>query len=326
MRKLLLITALCSISATAFADETVKWRHVQYVAAIQSQEVGDVKGHIISVCRVPGIPLCPDNSTSFDPGNRYSDLTNGSRALNGSLWLKYSELTKAQGTKFPRPGTATIVGGKGRYERAKGEGTFEGDQARGPEVISHRQRDYHQKWQFKVSSLARWLGSSSYYLAFMEIKMKRLLITAALCSVSVAALADETLKVRAITHVVSAQALDVGDVDGHTMSVARGSGLASFSDGSVGTASFVTVTDYVKGSGEIVRVYQSITAADGSQIWIKSAGSATVVGNKTEIKGAPAVIRFAGAKGDATWSGERLQAQLAAGAELYNDMVINIKK
>lgn len=161
--------------------------------------------------------------------------------------------------------------------------------------------------------------------------MKRLLTTAALCSISTAAFADETLKVRAITHVVSAQALDVGDVDGHTMSVARGSGLASFPDGSVGTASFVTVTDYVKGSGEIVRVYQSITAADGSQIWIKSAGSATVVGNKTEIKGAPAVIvggtgRFAGAKGDATWSGERLQAQLAAGAELYNDMVINIKK
>jgi hypothetical protein len=49
MRKLLLITALCLISATAFADDTVKWHHVQHVAAIQSQDVGDVKGHIISV-------------------------------------------------------------------------------------------------------------------------------------------------------------------------------------------------------------------------------------------------------------------------------------
>jgi hypothetical protein len=34
-----------------------------------------------------------------------------------------------------------------------------------------------------------------------------------LCSISAAAFADETLKVRAITHVVSAQALEVGDVD-----------------------------------------------------------------------------------------------------------------
>jgi hypothetical protein len=36
--KLWLITALCSISATAFADETVKWHHVRHVAAIQSQD------------------------------------------------------------------------------------------------------------------------------------------------------------------------------------------------------------------------------------------------------------------------------------------------
>lgn len=49
MRKLLLITALCSISATAFADERVKSHHAKHVAAIQSQDVGDVKGHIVSV-------------------------------------------------------------------------------------------------------------------------------------------------------------------------------------------------------------------------------------------------------------------------------------
>jgi hypothetical protein len=39
MQKLLLIAALCSISATALADEAVKWHHVQHVAAIQSQDV-----------------------------------------------------------------------------------------------------------------------------------------------------------------------------------------------------------------------------------------------------------------------------------------------
>jgi hypothetical protein len=91
---------------------------------------------------------CPDNSTSSTLLIGTSDLTNGSSALNGcyiasltdgsTLWLKYSGLTKPQGTKFPRRGTATVVGGKGRYDGAKGQGTFEGDgtQAGGPEVTS----------------------------------------------------------------------------------------------------------------------------------------------------------------------------------------------
>lgn len=161
--------------------------------------------------------------------------------------------------------------------------------------------------------------------------MKKFLFTAALCAISASAYADEIVKVRLTTHIVASQGLDVGDVDGHTLSVARGTGLASYPDGSVGTTSFVSMTDYVKGSGD-ARVYYNITAPDGSQIWTKSTGgSATVVGNKTEFKGGTSVIlggtgKLAGAKGDATWSGERLQAQLATGAELYLDMVINIKK
>jgi hypothetical protein len=55
---------------------------------------------------------------------------------------------------------------------AKGEGTLRGREprlvARGDQL--HRQRDHDQKLQFKVSSSARWLGSNSYCLAFMEIK------------------------------------------------------------------------------------------------------------------------------------------------------------
>jgi hypothetical protein len=45
--------------------------------------------------------------------------------------------------------------------------------------------------------------------------------------------ADETLKFRSIYHATSVQSQDVGDVDGHTLSVVRISGLASFPDGSV---------------------------------------------------------------------------------------------
>jgi hypothetical protein len=43
-----------------------------------------------------------------------------------------------QGTKFPRRGTFTVIGGKGRYEGAKGDGTWEGDGTRsGPAAISY---------------------------------------------------------------------------------------------------------------------------------------------------------------------------------------------
>jgi len=60
--------------------------------------------------------------------------------------------------------------------------------------------------------------------------------------------ADDTLKFRAIVHATSVQSQDVGDVDGHLMSIGRFSGLASFPDGAVGTTYFVFVTDYIKAS------------------------------------------------------------------------------
>jgi hypothetical protein len=54
---------------------------------------------------------------------------------------------------------------------------------------------------------------------------------------------------RVVMHVTAAQTFHVSDVDGHTMTVMRYSGLASFADGSVGTVNFTGTTDYIKGSG-----------------------------------------------------------------------------
>jgi hypothetical protein len=47
----------------------------------------------------------------------------------------------------------------------------------------------------------------------------------------------KTLKVHMVTHVTSAQSLEVGDVDGHIASLARFSGLAFYTDGTVGSVS-----------------------------------------------------------------------------------------
>jgi len=75
--------------------------------------------------------------------------------------------------------------------------------------------------------------------------------------------ADETLKFRTIVHATSVQSQDVGDVDGHLMSVGRFSGIASFPDGAVGTTYFVFVTDYIKGSGTF-STHNNLTLNDGS--------------------------------------------------------------
>jgi hypothetical protein len=148
-----------------------------------------------------------------------------------------------------------------------------------------------------------------------------------LCAAATAR-ADETLKFRQFMHATSAQSLDVGDVDGHAMSLARFTGLVSLPDGSVGTAYFTATTDYTKGAGTF-SVYQNLTLDDGSVLWYRTAGTATVEGTKTLFTGTITVLggkgRFEGAKGDGTLTGTRLNP-LVVGAVLYVDCTINMKK
>jgi hypothetical protein len=153
--------------------------------------------------------------------------------------------------------------------------------------------------------------------------MKMLLITTALCAISTAAIADETVALRSIIHATAAQTYDVDDINGHTLTVAKFTGLVSFKDGTIGTTTVTATADYLKGNGAFT-AYVSITA-DGSTFWVRQSGTATVDGNITHLKGPVVVIsgngKYAGVKGD----GMRMQAQLASGAQNYNDCVINLK-
>jgi hypothetical protein len=165
---------------------------------------------------------------------------------------------------------------------------------------------------------------------YWEATMKLMLSAFALLFLGVFgnARADETLKFRATMHGTFVQSQEVGDVDGHALGVARFSGLASFPDGTVGTSYFVAATDYIKGAGTF-SVYQNLTLNNGSVLWFKYAGTATVEGTTTLFKGTVTVLggkgRFEDAKGDGTGTGARL-TPLAVGADLYNDLVINVKK
>jgi hypothetical protein len=148
------------------------------------------------------------------------------------------------------------------------------------------------------------------------------------CAGSIAR-ADEVLKFRVVLHATSVQSQEVGDVDGHALGLAHYSALASFPDGSVGTANFTATTDYIKGTGTY-SVYYNLTLKDGSVLWYKSTGAAKLDGTTTIFPEASVsvlrgTLRFEGAKGDGTLTGARL-APLAVGADLYADIVINVKK
>jgi hypothetical protein len=140
--------------------------------------------------------------------------------------------------------------------------------------------------------------------------------------------ADETVKYRVIQHATSVQSQDVGDVDGHTMSVGRFSGIASFPDGATGTSYFTVVTDYTKGSGTF-SLYDNLALSDGSALWYKATGTTTFDGALSRSQATLTVLggkgKYEGAKGDGTLTGVRVPG-LATGVDRYDDIVINVKK
>jgi hypothetical protein len=135
----------------------------------------------------------------------------------------------------------------------------------------------------------------------------------------------EDLEFRAVMHVTSAQSQDVGDVEGHVLSLVRASGIASFQDGSTATTYFIAQTDWTKGSGTNTS-YNNLTFDDGSVLWYKTAGTATVDGNRTIFKGMITVTggkgRFANAKGEGGFTG----ARPGTGPDLFLDQMITVKK
>ncbi len=158
---------------------------------------------------------------------------------------------------------------------------------------------------------------------------KLLFATAAFCTISTAVFADETLKYRVVYHITDLRSQEVPDTNGHVVYLVRTSGLALMPDGSVGTYGFVATLDYVKGAGSYT-LYDQITFSDGSVLSTKGSGVATPEATKTTFKGTAIIIggkgKYEGAKGDGTTVGARMQPLPGVGAELYGDVVLNIKK
>src|SRR5258708_33361010 len=109
-------------------------------------------------------------------------------------------------------------------------------------------------------------------------------------------------------------------------------GIAFFQDGSTGTALVIGTYDAVIGVGATVNGYYTISFADGSELWLKYAGTTkTGATGKIAQKGTATVIsgkgRYAGVQGDGTFEGEQNQSAALPGEVIaYIDNVINIKK
>lgn len=140
--------------------------------------------------------------------------------------------------------------------------------------------------------------------------------------------ADETLRFRMVTHAVSVQSHDVGDMAGHSISLARFSGLAFFPDDAVATAYFTAMTDYTNGAGAFT-LYPILTLSDGSVLWLKSVGTGTIDGTKAQFVGTVTVLggkgRFDAVGGDGTVTGTRY-TPLSVGADLVSDYTVRIEK
>ncbi|MDI1266012.1 MAG: hypothetical protein PS018_22440 [bacterium] len=139
---------------------------------------------------------------------------------------------------------------------------------------------------------------------------------------------NETFTFRMVTHVTSAHSLDVGDVEGHTASLTRFSGLAFLPDDTVATVYFASLADYVNGAGTFT-LFPILAFDDGSVLWIRSTGTGTVEGARTRFVGTLTVIggegRFRGAKGDGTLTGTRY-TPLSVGADLVSDYTVNLTR
>lgn len=158
---------------------------------------------------------------------------------------------------------------------------------------------------------------------------KAALVLFGLTAMSWPALADETLKVRTVSHSTSTIFVDAADgVEGHIVGSARFVGISFYEDGRVGRVAYLANFDYVKGSGAY-ETYMTVTFDDGSTLRQRNTGMAvtkdgvtTFPDGRIEILGGTG--RYANASGSGTFSGMRV-LPIADGGDGYYDGTIEIR-
>jgi hypothetical protein len=134
VRRIVLAVALAGVlGVPAKADGTLKFRIVGHATSFQSQDVGDVEGHALILARLSGLASFPDGSAG--PVNW--TLT-GDDIKGDGTWMTYVNVTLLDGSVLlykatgsskasgPITGSLIVLGGKGRFEGVKGDGSING--------------------------------------------------------------------------------------------------------------------------------------------------------------------------------------------------------
>jgi hypothetical protein len=149
MRRIIIACALAGVlGVPAKADETLKAGTIYYTTSVQSQPAPDADGHVLSLVASSGLASLPDGSVATESVVATTDYVKGSRSFitygtltfrdGSALFFKSNATGTTDGTKTSLKGTTIILGGKGRYEGAKGEGTFTGETVQpGPDAIQY---------------------------------------------------------------------------------------------------------------------------------------------------------------------------------------------
>jgi hypothetical protein len=130
---LLTATMLCAFSTAALADEMLKFRNVYHVVAYQQMNAPDIDGHTVGIAQLAGLISMPDGTVAQWSGVSLLDYLHGAGAYTSYATITFSDgsalFTKEEGKtvvengKGTVSGVDTILGGKGRYAGAKGDGS-----------------------------------------------------------------------------------------------------------------------------------------------------------------------------------------------------------
>lgn len=138
------VSCLAAIAAVAFtyvgpaqADEVLNFHFVTNSSSLQSLEVGDTAGHVLRLSSRSGIAIFPDGSVGSSQFSATNDYVKGAGSYlaycnitlgDGSiLWFKVAGSAKVEDatTQFPEA-PVSVLRGSGRFEGARGHGTFKG--------------------------------------------------------------------------------------------------------------------------------------------------------------------------------------------------------
>jgi hypothetical protein len=153
MKKLLLATTFFAISTGAFAGETLKIKATIKATAWVTQPVADVEGHNLILTKFTGSATLPDGSEATVDFSTLADTHNGAGPLNplyygitmpdgSQLWLKAVLMAHPDGPNHSKfDGSLTVIGGKGKYANAQGDGTFLAERTTAPGVGAQATND-----------------------------------------------------------------------------------------------------------------------------------------------------------------------------------------